>query len=621
MLCLLSALSLLLLYGTRTLAVSVSAVPPVRLEPRAFVSGPWGLTQPGTTGVSAMQLAVTSESTVIILDKVLPSFPDHYLQVNITPYCPESHRMGFRAQFEFKSSSFLGNGTLVSSGGNPIVLNTGNSGLQAIRLFTPCTDGSCDIFEDPNNLHLTSNRWYPSSVRIDDGSVLIYGGSTVGGFQNGASQNNPTYEFFPPKNINGFNGVRIPSQFLKDTLNGNHFPILMMLPDGNIFVAANQQAMLLNWKTNTERRLPNIPNGVRITYVCLPGKTRLNVRPTNLIYGPSSPYSAGAVLLPLKPDNDYTPEVMICGGSTISDKVNPSTLSSQTPASDQCARMVLNTNGINAGWSVETMPQARIMPELILLPDGRVVIINGAQTGVAGYGNVGKQVGSSNADNPALSPVLYDPNAAPGNRFSSTGISSQIARIYHSTATLTPSGNILVAGSNPNGDVQTRKYPTEYRFEYFSPPYMSQSRPSYTGLPATVAYGSTFKLSVQLPDNTDVSVALIDLGFATHGVHMDHRFVQLESNLSSDRKTLTVTGPPSGTHYPPGPAYLYVVTNNGVPSIGHKTLVGTGTSPPVDVDAIANMRSSARTHANLDPPAPSPTVGEGSNVADAVIPI
>ncbi|KAF5342875.1 hypothetical protein D9758_016091 [Tetrapyrgos nigripes] len=603
MLCPLSALSLLLLYGTGTLAVSVPAVPPVRLKPRAFVSGPWGLTQPGTTGVSAMQLAVTSESTVIILDKVEHNpltVAGHVawaseLNLNsnkVRPLNPLSNTW-------CATGSFLGNGTLVSSGGNPIVLNTGRNGIQAIRLFTPCTDGSCDIFEDPNNLHLTSNRWYPSSVRIDDGSVLIYGGSTVGGFQNGAAQNNPTYEFFPPKNINGFNGERIPSQFLKDTLNANHFPIMMLLPDGNIFVAANQQAMLLNWKTNTETRLPNIPNGVRI----------------------SSPYSAGAVLLPLKPDNNYTPEVMICGGSTVSDQVDPSTLSSQTPASDQCSRMVLNEAGINAGWSVETMPQARIIPELILLPDGRVLIINGAKTGVAGYGNVGDQVGSSNADNPAFSPVLYDPNAAPGKRFSATGISSNIARIYHSTATLTPNGDILVAGSNPNDDVQTRKYATEYRFEYFSPPYMSQPRPSYTGLPATVAYGSTFKLSVQLPDNTsNVSVALIDLGFATHGVHMDHRFVQLESTLSDDGTTLTVTGPPSGTHYPPGPAYLYVVTNDGVPSVGHKTLVGTGNSPPVDAEAMDNMRSSARTHANLDPPAPSPTAGEGSNVADAVIP-
>jgi Galactose oxidase-like, Early set domain len=79
----------------------------------------------------------------------------------------------------------------------------------------------------------------------------------------------------------------------------------------------------------------------------------------------------------------------------------------------------------------------------------------------------------------------------------------------------------------------------------------------------------------------------MDLGFATHGVHMDQRLVELTASLSSDRTTLTVHGPPNGKIYPPGPAYLYVVTNTGVPSFGHKTLIGTGGSPPVDEGAIA----------------------------------
>lgn len=60
--------------------------------------------------------------------------------------------------------------------------------------------------------------------------------------------------------------------------------------------------------------------------------------------------------------------------------------------------MTLNTAGIAAGWAVEKLPEARTMGEGVLLPDGRVLIINGAQTGVAGYGNVANQVGQSNAD-------------------------------------------------------------------------------------------------------------------------------------------------------------------------------------------------------------------------------
>ena len=79
----------------------------------------------------------------------------------------------------------------------------------------------------------------------------------------------------------------------------------------------------------------------------------------------------------------------------------------------------------------------------------------------------------------------------------------------------------------------------------------------------------------------------MDLGFATHGVHMNQRLVQLTATLSSDRTTLVVHAPPNGMVYPPGPAYLYVLTNTGVPSFGHKTLIGTGESPPVDEGAIA----------------------------------
>ncbi|EEB99877.1 hypothetical protein MPER_00330, partial [Moniliophthora perniciosa FA553] len=77
-----------------------------------------------------------------------------------------------------------------------------------LRLFNPCTNGACDLLENPSRIRLTSNRWYPSSVRIEDGSVIIWG------FINGAGINNPSYEFYPPKNINGFNGLKVPSQFM-----------------------------------------------------------------------------------------------------------------------------------------------------------------------------------------------------------------------------------------------------------------------------------------------------------------------------------------------------------------------------------------------------------------------
>jgi len=77
----------------------------------------------------------------------------------------------------------------------------------------------------------------------------------------------------------------------------------------------------------------------------------------------------------------------------------------------------------------------------------------------------------------------------------------------------------------------------------------------------------------------------MDLGFATHGVHMDQRLVGLVSELSDDQTQLTVTGPPSPTIYSPGPAFMYLLVD-GVPSFGSKLLIGTGAQPPFDEDAF-----------------------------------
>jgi len=203
-----------------------------------------------------------------------------------------------------------------------------------------------------------------------------------------------SFEFFPPKD----DGVPRPSPFLERSLPANLFPryviyipvgfgraliasirrSIFSLPDGTVLMIANNQTIICDIEKNTESVLPDIPNGVRVM----------------------NPFDGTAALLPLSPPN-YIPEVLVCGGTNSSDQIPSLQLSSQDPASDQCSRPTLTPDGIKKGWEVEHLLESRMMPKMILMPNGEVLITNGAQTGYAALNSVKDPVGNqSNADHP-----------------------------------------------------------------------------------------------------------------------------------------------------------------------------------------------------------------------------
>jgi len=113
----------------------------------------------------------------------------------------------------------------------------------------------------------------------------------------------------------------------------------------------------------------------------------------------------------------------------------------------------------NPVWTdFDSLPEGRIMGSAIILPDLTTLVINGARYGTAGYGDRGlvswMTAGSSYAESPTLTPVIYDPKRPVGKRWSSDGLSaSTIPRMYHSTAVLLSDGSVFISGSNPNADV------------------------------------------------------------------------------------------------------------------------------------------------------------------------
>lgn len=96
-------------------------------------------------------------------------------------------------------------------------------------------------------------------------------------------------------------------------------------------------------------------------------------------YPRSYPSTGSAVLLPLR--NNVGAEVLVCGGAPKGSYVR-ATNGNFVAALNTCGR--IRINDLNPQWVMETMPSGRIMGDMVLLPNGNVLIINGADSGTAG---------------------------------------------------------------------------------------------------------------------------------------------------------------------------------------------------------------------------------------------
>ena len=121
-------------------------------------------------------------------------------------------------------------------------------GTRAIRIITPC-DGDlssppCSWFDAPNSLMMAKRRWYPAAEALANGTVVLIGGFTGGGYINRNTPNTdpayeggaaePTYEFFPP-------GPQPPQvmNFMVQTSGLNSYALTYLMPSGKMFVQAN----------------------------------------------------------------------------------------------------------------------------------------------------------------------------------------------------------------------------------------------------------------------------------------------------------------------------------------------------------------------------------------------
>ncbi|KAI3703932.1 hypothetical protein L1987_74128 [Smallanthus sonchifolius] len=499
--------------------------------------GSWSVLMP-SIGISAMHMQLLPNDRVVIYDRTdfgvsNISLPNGKCRPNSTDCSAHSveydsvsnsvRPLMVLTNVWCSSGSLMPDGRLVQTGGN-------DYGERVVRVYK-----SCDWQETPNGLN--EHRWYATNHILPDGRQIIIGGRSAF-----------NYEFYPK--TEGALGLPFLVQTNDPLSENNLYPFVFLYPDGNLFIFANNRAILFDYSKNI----------VLKTYPTMPGG-----HPRNY------PSTGSAVLLPLRIKGATVDgfEVLVCGGAPKGafDNAKKRVFDG---ALDTCGRIKLSDP--NPQWVMETMPLARVMGDMVLLPNGHVLIINGASAGTAGW-----EMGM----NPVLSPVVYQPD---NHRFELQNPSTK-PRVYHSTAVLLRDGRVLVGGSNPHNKYEFTNalYPTELSLEAFSPSYLDTNssglRPGII-LPATnsrIRYGERLVVVFTVEgvvDPSSVSVTMVAPSFNTHSFSMNQRLLVLDGglgskivNLGRSKYQVVVRAPPSGNIAPAG-NYLLFVVHKEIPSPG-----------------------------------------------------
>ncbi|XP_052177052.1 aldehyde oxidase GLOX [Diospyros lotus] len=506
---------------------------------RGQLPGTWELVVENA-GIASMHTAVTRFNTVVLLDRtnIGPSrkmLPKGHCRRDPTDMVLKRDCYAHSVLLDLRtnqirpltiltdtwcsSGQFLPDGTLLQTGGD-------RDGVQKFRKFTPCEPDSVCDWEELKHIELSQGRWYATNQILPDASVIIVGGRAAN-----------SIEFYPPKP-----GGAVHFPFLaevEDNQMDNLYPYVHLLPDGNLFIFANNKAVLYDYNKNVVvRNYPPLDGGPR-----------------------NYPSGGSSAMLALVGDFEEA-TIVVCGGAQYGAFIERSV---DTPAHGSCGRIVATRP--DAVWEMEDMPFGRIMGDMVMLPTGEVLIINGAQAGTQGF---------EMASNPCLHPVLYRPDQPLGLRFMTLNPGT-VPRMYHSTANLLPDGRVLMSGSNPHIFYKFGvDFPTELRIEAFSPEYLAADRanlrPVLTETPEFLRYATSFDVfvTVPLPVVGIVEVNLASAPFATHSFSQGQRLVKLgvTSALpdSAGKYKIGCTAPPHARAAPPG-YYMLFAVNQGVPSV------------------------------------------------------
>ncbi len=294
------------------------------------------------------------------------------------------------------------------------------------------------------------------------------------------------------------------------------------------------------------------------------------------------------MLLPFEPsvgedtaETTYPPaRLMILGGGGAEGKPDPVVpretyeLDSYKPATNTAE--ILDLGDSDPQWRMLTqgMHAGRVMPDSVLLPTGKVLVVGRGRYGQSGgllahftSSDVGGRP-NKGAWDPVLGPELFDPVSETWTKL----CPKPLARLYHTTAALLPDARVLVAGHD--GALNMRPYDeSQYDLEVFSPPYLFDAdgqpaaRPSVFAAPGLATYQQTIEIGFRSEHGVG-RVSLIRQSSTTHQINSDQRCIGLAFEVTSHDRA-TVSMPPGGGVAPPGYYMLFLVDGRGVPSEAH----------------------------------------------------
>ena len=271
----------------------------------------------------------------------------------------------------------------------------------------------------------------------------------------------------------------------------------------------------------------------------------------------------------LRRQHSWGTTVLLPGGAGGSTKVMALGGSNWTDDPSSPAAEMFDESNAGPGWQVATSNViGRGHANTVLLPDGSMVEVGGGRGKLDSFQSPLHAATDEQRQIELWDPVTRDWQLGPAQTES---------RAYHSTALLLPDGRVMSAGDEYNGDHQGAGGANLYvdDAEIYKPPYLFQGpRPTITSNLTDIKVGAAF--GVNTPDTNIRSAALVAPAAVTHGVDMNQRVIQLDVIRRSGCVSITA---PSANVAPPGPYMLFLLNDQGVPSVADFVKLQTGGDP------------------------------------------